>query len=210
MGAEAWYGTSWSIQTTPVPSGALSSFLSGVACTSAGACTAVGGQLWRPGHPGRGMGRHLVVHPDHSRPLGWATPRTQRRGLHHCQRLYGRGRLLHDHGRLPDVGGGRTIAVSIGPAGASEPGPRWPPACATDALKRLPTKNACSERVSCITSSVISAVDVSHHRRRSLHEDAFDREPRADQASIRKGAVREDVAVHLHAGFGRHCVGDRE
>jgi hypothetical protein len=40
--AEAWNGTLLSIQTTPVPSGAESSFLSGVACTSASACTAVG------------------------------------------------------------------------------------------------------------------------------------------------------------------------
>ncbi len=40
--AEAWNGTSWSIQSTPVPSGARSSFLNGVACTSASACTAVG------------------------------------------------------------------------------------------------------------------------------------------------------------------------
>ena len=40
--AEAWDGTSWSIETTPVPSGAQSSYLSGVSCTSAGPCTAVG------------------------------------------------------------------------------------------------------------------------------------------------------------------------
>ena len=40
--AEAWNGTSWSIQPTPNPSGALGSALSGVSCTSATACTAVG------------------------------------------------------------------------------------------------------------------------------------------------------------------------
>jgi hypothetical protein len=40
--AEAWNGTSWSIQTTPTPSGATSSGLSGVSCTAASACTAVG------------------------------------------------------------------------------------------------------------------------------------------------------------------------
>ena len=41
--AERWNGTSWTIQPTPNPSGAQSSFLSGVSCTSATACTAVGG-----------------------------------------------------------------------------------------------------------------------------------------------------------------------
>ena len=32
--AEAWNGTNWSFQATPVPSGAFSSALSGVSCTS--------------------------------------------------------------------------------------------------------------------------------------------------------------------------------
>jgi len=41
--AEAWNGTKWSIQTTPVPSGSRGSVLYGVACASATACTAVGG-----------------------------------------------------------------------------------------------------------------------------------------------------------------------
>jgi hypothetical protein len=41
--AEAWNGTKWSIQTTPVPSGARGSVLYAVACTSSNACTAVGG-----------------------------------------------------------------------------------------------------------------------------------------------------------------------
>ncbi len=40
--AERWTGTSWAIQTTPNPSGAKSSALSGVSCTTASACTAVG------------------------------------------------------------------------------------------------------------------------------------------------------------------------
>jgi hypothetical protein len=40
--AERWNGTAWTIQTTPTPSGATSSSLSGVSCTSASACTAVG------------------------------------------------------------------------------------------------------------------------------------------------------------------------
>ena len=40
--AERWNGTSWSVQSTPNPSGATGSFLEGVSCTSASACTAVG------------------------------------------------------------------------------------------------------------------------------------------------------------------------
>ena len=40
--AEAWNGTSWAIQPTPLPAGATSSRLSGVSCASASACTAVG------------------------------------------------------------------------------------------------------------------------------------------------------------------------
>ena len=40
--AERWDGTSWTIQTTPNPSGATASSLSAVSCTSASACTAVG------------------------------------------------------------------------------------------------------------------------------------------------------------------------
>jgi hypothetical protein len=40
--AEAWNGTSWAIQTTPSPKGSPGSYLNGVSCTSAAACTAVG------------------------------------------------------------------------------------------------------------------------------------------------------------------------
>src|SRR5262249_33734593 len=40
--AEAWNGTNWSFQATPVPSGAFSSALSGVSCASATSCLAVG------------------------------------------------------------------------------------------------------------------------------------------------------------------------
>ena len=40
--AEAWNGASWSIQSTPNPSGATFSSLSGVACPTANYCTAVG------------------------------------------------------------------------------------------------------------------------------------------------------------------------
>ena len=43
--AEAWNGTSWSVQATPNPSGAQGSALGGVSCTSASACTAVGEYL---------------------------------------------------------------------------------------------------------------------------------------------------------------------
>jgi hypothetical protein len=40
--AERWNGTAWAIQPTPNPSGVKNSFLQGVSCTSASACTAVG------------------------------------------------------------------------------------------------------------------------------------------------------------------------
>jgi hypothetical protein len=40
--AENWNGTAWAIQSTPNPSGATASFLNGVSCTSASACTATG------------------------------------------------------------------------------------------------------------------------------------------------------------------------
>src|SRR5438128_2358635 len=40
--AEAWNGTAWTTQTTPNPAGATASQLSGVSCSSATACTAVG------------------------------------------------------------------------------------------------------------------------------------------------------------------------
>jgi hypothetical protein len=40
--AEAWNGTAWRIQSTPNPRGATASYLWGVACTAATACTAVG------------------------------------------------------------------------------------------------------------------------------------------------------------------------
>ncbi|HEX5527279.1 MAG TPA: fibronectin type III domain-containing protein [Solirubrobacterales bacterium] len=40
--AERWNGTSWSVQTTPNPSGASESSLLGVSCTSSTACTATG------------------------------------------------------------------------------------------------------------------------------------------------------------------------
>jgi hypothetical protein len=40
--AERWNGSAWTIQTTPNPAGAKSSWLEDVACSSATACTAVG------------------------------------------------------------------------------------------------------------------------------------------------------------------------
>jgi hypothetical protein len=40
---ERWDGTAWAVQPTPDPTGAQSSFLSGIACTSATACVATGG-----------------------------------------------------------------------------------------------------------------------------------------------------------------------
>jgi hypothetical protein len=43
--AEAWNGTSWSIQPVPLPAGAARAFLNSVSCTSASACIAVGSSL---------------------------------------------------------------------------------------------------------------------------------------------------------------------
>jgi hypothetical protein len=40
--AERWNGTSWAIQPSPSPRGASASYLTGVSCTSASACTAAG------------------------------------------------------------------------------------------------------------------------------------------------------------------------
>ena len=47
--AEAWNGTRWSLQTTPVPPGTADSALFGVSCTSASTCTAVGYYSGRSG-----------------------------------------------------------------------------------------------------------------------------------------------------------------
>jgi hypothetical protein len=43
--AEAWDGSSWSIQTTPTPTGDTAGYLEGVSCTAADACAAVGYSL---------------------------------------------------------------------------------------------------------------------------------------------------------------------
>ena len=43
--AERWNGTEWTIQPTPNPAGASQSILSGVSCTSASACAAVGNYI---------------------------------------------------------------------------------------------------------------------------------------------------------------------
>lgn len=40
--AEAWNGTAWSVQSTPNPSGALTSMFTGISCASGSACEAVG------------------------------------------------------------------------------------------------------------------------------------------------------------------------
>src|SRR5205085_8622188 len=43
--AEAWDGSSWSLQPTPNPRGFQHVYLNGVSCTSASACTGVGGAV---------------------------------------------------------------------------------------------------------------------------------------------------------------------
>src|SRR5205823_6314005 len=47
--AERWNGSSWAIQPTPNPSGVYGSRLSGVSCSSASGCTAVGGYVTSSG-----------------------------------------------------------------------------------------------------------------------------------------------------------------
>jgi hypothetical protein len=49
--AETWNGTSWSVQKTPLPAGSQGGAFSGVTCTSASACTAVGSYFANPGGP---------------------------------------------------------------------------------------------------------------------------------------------------------------
>ena len=51
--AEVWDGTSWAVQLTPNPAGAEGSGLSGVSCTGASACTAVGGDSAAAPAPGK-------------------------------------------------------------------------------------------------------------------------------------------------------------
>lgn len=51
--AEAWNGSAWTIQATPVPAGATLSELTGVSCTAASVCSASGmyktsGGAWKP------------------------------------------------------------------------------------------------------------------------------------------------------------------
>ena len=52
--AERWNGTSWTAQSTPSPAGATQSYLIGVSCSSATACTAVGNYV-------DGSGTHLLA-----------------------------------------------------------------------------------------------------------------------------------------------------
>ncbi len=47
--AEGWNGTMWALQPTPNPSGAGASILTGVSCSSAAACTAVGPSIKNSG-----------------------------------------------------------------------------------------------------------------------------------------------------------------
>ena len=54
MFAEAWNGSSWSVLPAPPPAGARRSFLNGVSCTSATACTAVGSYQ-------TGAGQHVTL-----------------------------------------------------------------------------------------------------------------------------------------------------
>jgi hypothetical protein len=62
--AEAWNGSSWSVLPAPSPAGARRSFLNGVSCTSATACTAVGSYQTR-------SGRHVTL-AEHWNGTAWS------------------------------------------------------------------------------------------------------------------------------------------
>ena len=72
--AERWDGSTWSIQTRAVPTGAIFSILDGVSCSSATNCMAVGSYGTAPGDDsfpaGGALGWQLLVYPDHARPCG--------------------------------------------------------------------------------------------------------------------------------------------
>src|SRR3954454_6749777 len=58
---ERWNGTSWSTETSPNPDGAVSSTLSGVTCTSASSCIAVGSSTFPETEPGFGAPALMLV-----------------------------------------------------------------------------------------------------------------------------------------------------
>lgn len=70
---QMWDGSSWQIQDSPAPRGAVDSSLSAVSCPSARSCTAVGS--WDRG--GGGGGRALIEHWDGS---AWRVQRAPRGG----------------------------------------------------------------------------------------------------------------------------------
>ena len=67
--AERWNGTRWSIQHTPNPPGAAESYLPGVSCSSASACTAVGNYL-------RYNGTKTFTLAERWNGTGWSIQRT--------------------------------------------------------------------------------------------------------------------------------------
>jgi len=62
--AEAWNGSSWSVLPAPPPAGAHRSYLNGVSCVSATACTAVGSYQTR-------SGRHVTL-AEHWNGTAWS------------------------------------------------------------------------------------------------------------------------------------------
>jgi hypothetical protein len=64
--AEQWNGSSWSLQSTPVPSGDQGAFLNDVACAVATFCTAVGQQI-------TGSGGHFALAEQWVQHIGTAT-----------------------------------------------------------------------------------------------------------------------------------------
>jgi hypothetical protein len=53
--AERWNGTTWTVQTTPLPSGTADATLGAVSCSAASACTAVGGYATTNSFPNKSL-----------------------------------------------------------------------------------------------------------------------------------------------------------
>ena len=104
--AERWDGTSWAIQTTPNPTGAIGSELSGVSCVSAQRV-----HRRRPLHQqserddvGGAVGRDELGDPDHPQPHRRHRQRAVRGVVRVGQRVH-RRRPLHQQSERDDVGG---------------------------------------------------------------------------------------------------------
>src|SRR5229473_3243533 len=106
VGGSAGSAGSWSVQATPNPAGAASSYLNAVACPSATVCTAVGNSITSSrtyatlAERWDGLG-----HPTHSGPARRHVDFPHRRGLPLSRDVPSRRVLPQQCGRLPPAGG---------------------------------------------------------------------------------------------------------